>query len=215
MREVPGPWHDPRMTTPAKAGRFAGHLTFGQTATPPEGGIPFWEVFPYEGDLRIKAIDEPVIPEPARNGEGGAECGQCARPDGDFVWTNENWRLSAPKQPESLLMLLLTPRAHHDSTDLPVALQAELGQMMTRVESAIMGLGDIARVHINKWGDGGAHLHWWFIARPEGLMQFRGTCLPLWGDVLPPLPAEVWAESVASIASQMTATGGEAPGQVV
>jgi hypothetical protein len=45
-------------------------------------------------------------------------------------------------------------------------------------------------VHVNRWGDGGAHLHVWFFARPEGLLQLRGSCLPDWLDVLPPLPPE-------------------------
>ena len=41
-------------------------------------GIPFWEVFPYEGDLRIKFLEEPTLPEPARHGEAGPEvCQAC------------------------------------------------------------------------------------------------------------------------------------------
>ncbi|GLZ75907.1 hypothetical protein Afil01_07140 [Actinorhabdospora filicis] len=205
------------MTTPAKTpGKYAAHLTYGVPSAAPEGGIPFWEIFPYEGELSIKAIEDPVIPEPPRGGEGGRECGECARGDDDgYVWTDANWRLSARREPEALVTLLLTPRGHYDSGDLPAGLSAELGPVMQRVENAMMGLGDIARVHMSKWGDGGSHLHWWFFARPEGLMQFRGTCLALWGDVLPPLPRELWEESLASIASQMTATGGETAGQVV
>ena len=197
------------MSTPAP-GRFARHLVYGEKAALPAEGIPFWEIFPYEGDLTRKAIEPPVVPEPPRHGEGGDDCRECERSDDEYVWADEHWRLAASAEAEPLLAFLLKPRGHHDLGDLPPAHAATMGPVLQRVEAAIMGLGDIARVHVNKWGDGGAHLHWWLIARPEGLLQLRGTCLPLWGDVLPKLPQDVWDEAVASVASQMAATGGTA-----
>jgi diadenosine tetraphosphate (Ap4A) HIT family hydrolase len=109
-------------------------------------------------------------------------------------------------EPEGLpAMVMLVPRAHHDLLDLPVELLVEMGPMIQRVERAILSLGGIARVHVNRWGDGGAHLHWWFIARPEGMMQLRGTCLPLWGDMLPKVPAEIWDETNRRIAAALAA----------
>ncbi|MBO0883520.1 MAG: hypothetical protein J2P17_24935, partial [Mycobacterium sp.] len=87
---------------------------------------------------------------------------------------------------------------------------AELGPMLQRAEQAVMSLGGIARVHVNRWGDGGAHLHMFLIARPEGMMQMRGTCLPLWDDVLPKLPEETWHETNHRIALAMEAGGGTA-----
>ncbi len=38
--------------------------------------------------------------------------------------------------------------------------------MTVRLERAIRSLDGVARVHVNRWGDGSAHLHLWFLARP-------------------------------------------------
>ncbi|GIG68530.1 hypothetical protein [Phytomonospora endophytica] len=202
------------MTSPSP-GRFAGHFEYGKPVAAPEGGIPYWDVFPYDGDVSVRALDAPVIPEPPRGGEGDRPCGECARDDEGYVWTDEHWRLDAGAGGDSLLNFMLTPRAHHDLGDLPADLVVGMGTTIQRVEAAIMGLGDIARVHVNRWGDGGSHLHWWFFARPEGLLQLRGTCLPLWGDVLPALPKETWDAAMTSVASHMTTTGGRPGGPVV
>ncbi len=38
--------------------------------------------FPFDGDLRLVRLDEPIVPGPARHGEpGGGECLHCAKPD--------------------------------------------------------------------------------------------------------------------------------------
>ncbi|GAA2749659.1 hypothetical protein [Kitasatospora cinereorecta] len=200
---------DEHGTTPSP---YVARLPIGERIPMPEGGIPFWEVFPYEGDLQIRVLEEPEVPEPPRDGEHGPDtCSQCARADGEFLWTDEHWRLGALAEPTALpAMLLLQPRAHHDLLDLPGDLAAQLGPMLQRVERAVLSLGGIARVHVNRWGDGGAHLHVWLIARPEGMMQLRGTCLPLWEDVLPKLPEGEWREYGRRIAAAMAAGGGTA-----
>ncbi|WP_354644440.1 HIT family protein [Kitasatospora camelliae] len=191
---------------------YVARLPIGERIPLPEDGIPFWEVFPYEGDLRIKVLERPELPEPPRDGEDGPEtCKECAREDADFLWTDDRWRLAGLGGPTALpTMLLLEPRAHHDLTDLPADLAAELGPMLQRVERAVLSLGGVGRVHVNRWGDGSAHLHLWLIARPEGMMQLRGTCLPLWDDVLPKAPVEEWRETNRRIAAAMAADGGTA-----
>ncbi|MER7582131.1 hypothetical protein [Kitasatospora sp. NPDC097691] len=50
----------------------------------------------------------------------------------------------------------------------------------------------------------------WLIGRPEGMPQLRGSTLPLWMDVLPPLPAGVTAERARRVAAAMAADGGTA-----
>jgi hypothetical protein len=51
-----------------------------RSSTGPDGGLPLsritgWEVFPFEADgLRVVALDEPVLPEPERDGERGLGC---------------------------------------------------------------------------------------------------------------------------------------------
>ncbi|WP_018351247.1 HIT family protein [Longispora albida] len=188
---------------------FVSHLPIGERIPMPEGGIPFWEIFPYEGDLQIKVLDEPVVPEPPRRGEAGPEDCGCQEGFRNPLWSDDHWVLVGPEEPAALpAVVLIKPKGHYDLMTLPPERSAELGPMLQRAERAIMSLGGIARVHVNRWGDGGAHLHVWLIARPEGMLQFRGTCLPLWDDVLPKLPAEVWAGNRRRIAAAMAAEGG-------
>ena len=92
-------------------------------------------------------------------------------------------------RPSSLGLVLLETRDHYDSfADMPDDLLAELGPLTARIERAILGLGGIARVHVLRYGDGGEHFHLWFMPRPLGALQMRGSMLPVWMDVLPKLP---------------------------
>ncbi|MER7170432.1 hypothetical protein [Streptomyces mesophilus] len=191
---------------------YVRNLPIGEQIPFPAEGVPAWEIFPYEGDLRIKVLEEPVLPEPPRHGEAGPqECGTCRKGDEEFLWTDEHWRLTGFSEPESLpAMVMLQPRGHYDLHDLPAERAAELGGMLQRAERAVKSVGGISRVHVNKWGDGWAHLHMFLVGRPEGMMQLRGSCLVLWGDVLPKVAAEVWAETNRRIARAMAEGGGTA-----
>ncbi|MEU4118400.1 hypothetical protein AB0F71_28390 [Kitasatospora sp. NPDC028055] len=113
----------------------------------PADGAPSWEIFPYDGELTVRELRAPELPEPPRHGEEGPEhCRECARPDSDFLWTDEHWRLGGADVPSGLpVTLLLWPRAHHDLLDLPVELSAGLGPMLQRVERAVLSLGGIGR----------------------------------------------------------------------
>lgn len=192
--------------------RFVAHLPIGERPDFPGDGMPGWEIFPYEGDIRVKVLEAPVVPEPERHGAGGAaECGGCSEPLRDAVWADEHWRVSHSGEPTALpVVVLLCPVGHYDLHTLPPERAAELGPMLQRVERAIMSLGGIARVHVNKWGDGSEHLHVWLMARPEGMMQLRGTCLPLWDDVLPRQDERQWRRVMAELAEALTAGGGTA-----
>lgn len=152
-----------------------------------------WRSFPFEGDLRPKALDPPVAEERPRNGEGGVDCRTCMSPDDDYLWCNERWRLWAIDDPIGVPFIgLLQPREHHQEPgDLPDDLAADQGIMLGRVERAVRSIGEIGRVHVCRWGDGGAHLHWWFIARPARMPQLVGTFVAIWDDVLPPLPDDL------------------------
>jgi hypothetical protein len=61
-----------------------------------------------------------------------------------------------------------------------------------------------------KIGDGSSHLHVWFFARPEGLLQLRGSSLSDWTDCLPPMPDEEWSAVQRELALALAATGGRA-----
>jgi diadenosine tetraphosphate (Ap4A) HIT family hydrolase len=101
------------------------------------------------------------------------------------------WRLSLYTPSPFRGVVLLQPRVHAESVaELPPAEAAELGPLVGRVQRAVESLGGIGRVHLNYWGDGGAHFHLWFYPRPYGQLQLRGTFLGLWSVLLPDLPDE-------------------------
>ncbi|MGC4760577.1 hypothetical protein [Micromonospora trifolii] len=106
------------------------------------------------------------------------------------------------------MVLILESRTHLDLGDLPNLLAAELGVMTVRLERAIRSLDGVARVHVNRWGDGSAHLHMWFLARPYGRLQLRGTFLSLWDSILPPISEAQWRENLALVAAWLAEFGG-------
>ncbi|WP_218941554.1 hypothetical protein [Salinispora sp. H7-4] len=106
------------------------------------------------------------------------------------------------------MVLILESRSHLDLGDLPNLLAAELGVLTVRLERAIRSLDGVSRVHVNRWGDGSAHLHLWFLARPYGQLQLRGTFLPLWDSILPPIPESTWRENLALVAAWLADFGG-------
>jgi hypothetical protein len=170
-----------------------------------------WPSFPFEGDLRVKPLKEPVAVEPARSGEDASDCVACATPDDAYIWVSERWRVRGMDRPTGLpAVLILECRSHLDLGDLPNLLAAELGVMTVRLERAIRSLDGVARVHVNRWGDGSAHLHMWFLARPHGMLQLRGTFLALWDDILPVIPEHQWRENLALVAAWLAEFGGKA-----
>lgn len=170
-----------------------------------------WPSFPFEGDLRVKPLEDPVGVEPPRHGENPAECRACEAPDDSYIWVSEHWRVRSTEGPTGLpMVLVLEPRSHLDLGDLPTMLAAELGVLTVRVERAIRSLDGVARVHVNRWGDGAFHLHVWFLARPSGRLQLRGSFLSMWNEILPPVPEEQWRENLALIAAWLGEFGGKA-----
>jgi diadenosine tetraphosphate (Ap4A) HIT family hydrolase len=168
-----------------------------------------WPSFPFEGDLRVKPLDDPVDSEPPRQGEEAGGCTACAAPDEAYIWVNERWRVRAMERPTGLpMVLILESRSHLDLGDLPNLLAAELGVMTVRLERAIRSLDGVARVHVNRWGDGSAHLHLWFLARPYGRLQLRGSFLSLWDDILPAVSESLWKENLALVAAWLAEFGG-------
>jgi diadenosine tetraphosphate (Ap4A) HIT family hydrolase len=139
-------------------------------------------------------------------GEGGVACEECARPDDEFLWTNENWRL-LPFGPTGLpVIVLLEPREHYaEPGDLPDELASELGIMLARVERAVRAVGEIGRVHVCRWGDGSEHLHWWFLARPARIPQLTGSFAAIWDDILPPTPDDIWRTNLDAVVDELNA----------
>jgi diadenosine tetraphosphate (Ap4A) HIT family hydrolase len=125
------------------------------------------------------------IPEPPRRGEpGGEPCTICKQDEG--IWSDENWVLHNPVGGSIPGTLWLASRVHVDSfRDLPDDLAAGFGPLAARIEGAILSLGDVARVHLYRWGDGAAHFHVWFFPRPLGMLEAVRYTLPVWEDNLP------------------------------
>ncbi|MEU7906910.1 hypothetical protein [Actinoplanes sp. NPDC049118] len=167
-----------------------------------------WEISPFEPDgLRVAPLRPPVLPEPARHGEDPADCGACRERD-EGIWFNDRWRLARIPRVGVPLVLMLYPRDHHDMADLPDELAAELGLLSTRIVRHMQDLPHISRAHLYRIGDGGAHLHVWFFARPEGQAQLYGSWLVVWDDLLPEYPADVAEADAAIVADALVASHG-------
>jgi len=172
-----------------------------------------WEIFPFESDgLRVVPLRRPELPEKSRRGEHGSACSSCATDGRGEIWQDDRWRLVTFSEPSgSPLVMMLLPKAHYDLIDLPDELASELGVLVAHIARAVESLPHIARAHVSRWGDGGAHLHLFFFARPEGFVQLQGTCLAVWDDLLPPTPKEVRDSDALNVAQALaTSYGGHA-----
>jgi len=178
----------------------------------PKPSAAEWDVFPFEYDsLVTKRLEPPVLPEPPRRGEDPSECWRCQNQQDGVVWRNDRWLLVRLAEPIGLPFLaMVMPREHLDLGDLDDAAAAELGLIVVRLDRAVRALGGIGRVHVNKWGDGGAHLHVFVIARPEGLLQLRGSELALWEEMLPRYPQDLVDDGLERVAADLAGWDGVA-----
>jgi diadenosine tetraphosphate (Ap4A) HIT family hydrolase len=162
-------------------------------------------VLPYSEPLTRREPAGRVIPEPARRGEpGGEPCRICAGKTTPAVWSDEHFSLHPPVHGSLPGAVWLASREHVDSfANLSPEAAAAFGPLVARVERAILSLGDVGRVHLYRWGDGGAHFHAWLIPRPLGMLEATGMMLPLWEDVLPNVPDEELADAARRVAAAM------------
>jgi hypothetical protein len=174
-----------------------------------------WEISPFEQvRLRVAPLRPPVIPEAPRHGEDPDQCESCRSRD-EGLWLDDHWRLTRVTQVGVPLALMLFPRDHHDLASHPDDLAAELGVLTAHVARHVEALPHIGRCHVYRIGDGGAHLHVWFFARPAGQPQMLGSWLVVWDDLLPEYPAEVADVDARSVVDALrTSYGGRlgAPG---
>lgn len=165
-----------------------------------------WDTFPFDGEMRPRALQPPVEAETARHGESGVNCRTCAASDDEYLWVNDNWRLHGLERPSGLpVVVLLEPREHYaEPGDLPDNVATELGVMLARVERAVRSAGEIGRVHVCRWGDGSEHLHWWFMARPARMPQLIGSFAAIWDDVLPPTLDAIWRANLEHVVAELS-----------
>lgn len=162
-----------------------------------------WDIFPFEGDLRVKRIEDVQVPEPARAGVGGLDCRACDPLDSTVIWTDDTFQVRAPAIADPVLSIVLESREHMDLVDVDEVLAAGLGILVVRIARAMENLPGVARVHVNRWGDGAEHLHVWFFARPTGVLQLRGSCLPDWLDILPPMSDDQRVEDLNAVVAAL------------
>ena len=174
----------------------------------PLSAMTGWDISPFAPEeTRVAPLRPPVTPEPPRDGEDPDQCQSCERSD-QGIWLNARWRLTRVKRVGVPLALMLHPRQHHDLADLPDDLAAELGVLSTHLARHVEALPHIGRCHVYRIGDGGAHLHVWFFARPMGQPQLLGSWLVVWDDLLPPYPADVADRDAALVAEALTGSFG-------
>lgn len=177
-----------------------------------------WDIFPWE------VVDGALVPkllrgaedEPVRYGEEGVAdhpCGPCTAgfdPE-RVVWEDEHWVLTHPGAPSGLpLVLVLHTREHLDYGTLDDDLASQLGRICNRLVRVVEHLPHIGRVHVNRWGDGGAHLHVWFFARTARLAGVLGSTAIEWDDLIPPGPEDVWRADLHTVATKLANWGGRA-----
>jgi hypothetical protein len=183
-------------------------LPYGErVSAEPMVGQPF---FPFDGDLQVVPLDQPVLPEPPRAGEpGGNPCMTCTDPDQGAIWADDQWILKGGMQNGLPMVALLVPREHYRLDNLPPELTATLGPMIQRVAGAIRRIDGVGRTHFNRWGDGSEHFHVWFLARPLGMMQLRGAMIAAWDDLLPRIPDDEALANARTVATALAEISGQ------
>lgn len=174
-----------------------------------------WDVFPWEvvdGAIVPKVLAAPLAADNPREGDpGGKPCGICAgERDDATIWENETWTLRPMPRGGLPLILMLEPKEHLDYTDLDDDQAAELGRLSLWTARIMEHLDHVGRVHVMRIGDGAAHLHVWFIARPERFGQILGSFAIEYDDMLPATPEESWLADQRTVAQRLALHDGRA-----
>ncbi len=211
------------MSAPESADEFYDRVL---AATDAEGRLPVaveempgWDIYPYEIDsLRLKPLQPLSDEEPARSGEDPADCSSCRRAadparEAELAWSNERWQLGLDTEAGLPVALVLRPREHCDLPTVPNHLVAEMGRLIVEISAGVEALPSVGRVQLAKYGDGGAHLHLFFLGRPARALQFRGSPLIDWAENLPPVTLEVHRANAEAVGGRLVeALGGSGPG---
>jgi hypothetical protein len=183
----------------------------GRLPMPPVGE---WDIFPWElvdGALQPKVIQSPLDAEESRRGVDAADC-WCkdgSRPPDNVIWQNERWYVSSFAEPTGLpLLFFLQPREHMDMDGMDDDLASEFGRITNWLHRIISRMPNVGRVHVNRWGDGGYHMHVWFCARPDRIPGLLGSMAIEWNEMLPAGDREVWEKDRRYIATHLATHDG-------
>jgi diadenosine tetraphosphate (Ap4A) HIT family hydrolase len=194
-------------TGPAESTYHRGLPIGERVSAEPLTGSPF---FGFEGDIAVKPLEPMLVPERPRSGEYDAgECFHCGPGTEHAIWIDENWHVGAPPSFGLPFVAGLAPNAHVRLDEMSGELLTSFGEIVQRLAGAIQALDGVARTHFARWGDGSAHFHMHFMARPLGMMQGRGPMLAFWDDVLPPVDPDLIARSSREVARALAAVSGQ------
>ncbi len=168
-------------------------------------------LFGFEGDVRMKPLEPMLIPERPRAGEhDAAQCFHCTTSMQEAIWHDDTWHVGHMSQTGLPFVAGLAPNAHVRLDEMAGQELATFGDIVQRLAEAIKRIDGVARTHFSRWGDGSAHFHMHFLARPAGMMQGRGPMLAFWDDVLPPIDDAMLATNARTVAAALAEGGGEA-----
>jgi hypothetical protein len=195
-------------TEPAKSAWHA-RMPFGERlSAQPLIDSPFVH---FEGDFRMAPLEPMLVPEEPRGGElDPAECFHCTAGTENAIWKDEHWHVGTPPTFGLPFIAGLAPNQHLMLHELDAGALTSMGSVVQRLAKAVQELDGVARTHFSRWGDGSAHFHLTFMARPLGMMQGRGPMLAFWDDVLPPTDPDLIAANRKLVADTMAEGGGQA-----
>lgn len=186
----------------------------------PGGRLPMtpaatWDAFPWEvldGVMVPKVLAPPLDVATPREGDpGGKECGTCGNASSDsLLWENDGWTLRPVTRGGLPLILMLETKEHLDFTDLSDEQASELGRLSLWIARIMESLDNIGRTHVMRIGDGGAHLHVWFIGRPDRFGQILGSFAIEYDDMLPTTPEDLWLADQKTVARKLAQHDGRA-----
>ena len=130
------------------------------------------------------------MPEPSRVRTADA-CGTCKALGRDDLVLHTGERLAVIRPGGTSLMFVanVVARAHERLDDLDEVADEELGRLVARTYRALRALPGVGNVQVCKWENGGGHLSVNVLARPLGVLELRGSNLPVWADMLPDIPS--------------------------
>jgi diadenosine tetraphosphate (Ap4A) HIT family hydrolase len=170
------------------------------------GPMSRWGVFPFEAEsLRVVPLTELEEPEPL--GDQSAEACRVCRFEDDpakVLWRSKHFTVARKESTSLLFWATIAPQTHVTLDQLDADALADMGLVLGRVFTAVRGLDGVGRVHLTKWENTTGHLLWNVMARPEGVLQLRGSNLPVWADMLPPIPEDEFAGRAAEVAALLT-----------
>ncbi len=165
------------------------------------GPMTRWDVFPYEA-VTVAPLTELELPEPARD-TSSEGCRVCHREDDHALelWSSPSFTVARPASTSLMFWATVATRTHRTLDALDADELAEMGQVLGRTFRAVSALDGVGRVHISKWENNTGHLLWNVLARPEGVLQLRGSNLPAWADMLPAVPEAELAARATQVAT--------------